>query len=215
MSPDSGRGRRTREGQGLGAQGGLAAGTAVRPRSFLRPPRAAWRGRGSRASGARSHSVRRRGLVWESGAKGSGVSPRCRAGGRDRLRVPELPPAPPPPTESLGRAWTEADVVGSDFPAAAPRPLLWGGGLSWKAKLPTRAWPPSPWRERPPCSRGSAVRAPPLAVGEGGVRTSWAPRSSCPHRTGCPCFPALGRVGGGGIAVLADSPSAPRGPARA
>lgn len=28
----------------------------------------------------------------------------------------------PTSTESLGRAWTMADVVGSDFPSAAPRP---------------------------------------------------------------------------------------------
>lgn len=37
----------------------------------------------------------------------------------------------PTSTESLGRAWTVADVVGSDFPSAAPRPpVLLEGGLA-------------------------------------------------------------------------------------
>ena len=122
LSPDSSRGRRTREGQGLGAQGRAAARTAVRPSASLRPPRAASRGLASGASVARSPRVRRHELAMGNGAQGAG------GGGpsyypvhaRDLFQAPELPPAPPPPTESLGRAWTEADVVRSDFPAAAP-----------------------------------------------------------------------------------------------
>lgn len=80
----------------------------------------------------------------------------------------------PTSTESSGRAWTVADVVGSDFPSAAPvRPFLWGGGLALRSGPLARARPPSPalqrgdpgvqaWGAEPaPSPLGSpAVRAP-------------------------------------------------------
>lgn len=190
----------------LGAQGGAVAETAVRPRPFLPPPQTASRGLGSGASGARSLRVRKRGLVRGSEAKESGGSSVLSGPRPGSSPSPRVAPGSPPASESLGRAWTEADVVGSDFPAAVPRPPLWGGGVSWKARLPAQAGPRSRGLERRsrPAARG----------GQGWGAHRPAPHASRPH-PGAAGFPALGRAGVGGTVGWADPGSAPRGPSRA
>lgn len=110
---------------------------------------------------------------------------------------PRAAPSSSTPMESLGRAWTEANVVGSDFPAVAPRPFRPGGGVSWKAS--SRAQPAA-------LSPAVALALlPPFGVGKG----EGPPPGPCaPALTpGPPRFPWE-------ELVAAAHPSAPRSPAQ-
>lgn len=190
MSPDSSWGRRTREGQGLGAQGGAAAGTAVRPSASLRPPRAASRGLGSGASGARSPRVRRHGLPRRNGAQGAGGS-LVLSGPRPRsFPGPRTAPGSPTPDGKFGAGLDGGRCYEIGFPCRGPRPRARSAGeAGCPGKPGSGAAPPSPRLERSPCSCWGAVRGPPLGVGKGGGRAAGTPHPSTHlHSRGCP-FP--------------------------
>lgn len=172
LSPDSGGRRRTREGQGLGAQGGAAAGTAVRPSAFLRPPRAASRGLGSGESGARRHRVRRRGLVRGSGAQGAGVPRAVRSAAGIFSRPPNCPWLPHPRRKvwgGLGRRPMLWDRISLPRPPGrAPAPLGRRAVLESQAPEPRRSVPG--WSASP-----AAAGAPSAARRSGWARVGGAP----------------------------------------
>lgn len=119
----------------------------------------------------------------------------CPVRARDLFQAPELPPAPPPPTESLGRAWTEADVVRSDFPAAAPgrAPAPLGRRAVLESQAPEPRRPVPAWSARP-----AAAGAPSAARRSGWARVGGAPPGPAPLYTppppGLPVSAALGGV---------------------
>ena len=192
MSPDSSRGRRTREGQGLGAQGRAAARTAVRPSASLRPPRAASRGLASGASVARSPRVRRHGLAMGNGAQGAGgggslvlSGPRPRS-----FPGPRTAPGSPTPDGKFGAGLDGGRCCEIGFPCRGPRPRARSAGeAGCPGKPGSGAAPPSPrWSARP-----AAAGAPSAARRSGWARVGGAPpgprtplHTSTPR--GCP-FP--------------------------
>ena len=206
LSPDSGWGRRTREGQGLGAQGGAAAGQlsarapSCAPRGLLRggwgAGRAAPAATGSGgADWSGAAGLRERGSLVQSGPR-PGSSP-----------GPRTAPGSPTPDGKFGAGLDGGRCCGIGFPCRGPpaaRPLRWGGGLSWKARLLSRA-AQSPAGALALQPRGRRPR--PAAWGGQG----WGAR----RRESAPLYtpPPPGLLRGG--AVPAEPWSAPRGPARA
>ena len=194
MSPDSVRGCRTREGLSLGAQGGVAAGTAVLPRSFLRPSRAARRGLGSRASSARSHSVRRRRLVRGVGLMGPGVPLAVRSAARILSRPPSCPLLPHPRRKvwgGLGLRPMLWDRISLPRPPARPPAQAEEAGCPGKPSSRPEPGRTVPGRSAHPAAAEALLVPPVVRVGECGGRTAWAPRSSSPH----PAVPLLPRPG--------------------
>ncbi|KAM9212101.1 LOW QUALITY PROTEIN: uncharacterized protein PS065_011545 [Dugong dugon] len=135
------------------------------------------------------------GPVGRSGARWSGgPCSCCPARGWDLRQGPELPPAPPTPTESLGRAWPEADVVDQ----ISLRGLLSASRSAREAGCPGKPAPdpsraPCPWQERSP----AAVGAPRFTVDALGGQSRGAQcLGPAPlHPQGCPFYPPQEELG--------------------